>query len=103
MEEDNKTVKLGEQKQPKQKLTYEELENVAMQLSEANRRLQNDIANTKAYLNRFSILIEVAKLINDSKKYEFTEEFCYKVLNEIEDALYHVDEKEKEEKDVKAN
>lgn len=89
MEENNKVLdkEVGCQK----KLTYEELENVAHQLSEQSKQLYTKLQEANM-VNIFKRLDYLFKVVENIKV--FNEEFASKCISEIEEIIYINDTKE---------
>jgi pyruvate carboxylase len=71
-------------KESKKELSYQELQTVAVQLSEQNQRLQKSIQelNVTNILNRLTFLFKVVE-----HKEVFTENFSKAVIKEIEELM----------------
>lgn len=74
---------MGEEKN-KKKLSYEELENIAHQLSEQSRVLSERLEQSNMH-NAFKRLDYLFKIIENSK--EFKPEFVDKCVSEIEELI----------------
>lgn len=84
MEENKKVVDMKSEPKTQSKVSYEELENIAAQLSAQNRQLyarvqQMDITNL---LRRLDYMFKVVE-----NSHVFSEEFVTKCVNEIEEML----------------
>lgn len=97
--EGNKTIKMNKEKEAKkEKLSYEELENVANQLSYANQQLQKKIQqqNVSLSITRLDFLLRIVDLSIKTNK--FGEEFLANVFSEIEEAIYPKEEEKENAK-----
>ena len=93
MEKKSKEVKMNESKQP-EKMTYEQLEQIAGNLNQQCRVLQQQLIqakNTIAEFNEIGMLLEVLK-----QSEQFTSQFVERCANKIEELITQaLDESEK--------
>lgn len=84
MEEKEMKVAPKATKEKKQKLSYEELNNAALQLAEQNRKLYQEVQrlNTAGVIKRLEFLFDVLKY-----KDVFNVDFVNRTVAEIEEAL----------------
>lgn len=102
---EEKVIKMNEVKSntepqtEKKKLSYEELENVANQLSAQNQQMYKQIqaSNTSLFLARMDFLIKIAELSTKNSKHSFSDDFITKVYSEIEEAIFPKEEEVKNE------
>lgn len=98
MEEKNKAkvVELHPNEAKPKKLTYEQLENIAHQLSSQNQQLYNKLqeANIGNMLSRLNFLFKVIE-----NRQAFGVDFVDKCKQEIEDLMTLPEEKEEESED----
>ena len=99
--EENKKIMEGTESQPQameesQKMTYEQLEQVAHQLSEQARQLYRKLQEANM-INMFKRLDYLFKVVEN--KDNFGEEFVHSCVAEIQDILTVTDEAENEETD----
>lgn len=84
MEEKEMKVAPKATKEKKQKLSYDELNNAALQLAEQNRKLYQEVQrlNTAGVIKRLEFLFDVLKY-----KDVFNVDFVNRTVAEIEEAL----------------
>lgn len=84
MEEKEMKVAPKATKEKKQKLSYDELNNAALQLAEQNRKLYQEVQrlNTAGIIKRLEFLFDVLKY-----KDVFNVDFVNRTVAEIEEAL----------------
>ena len=80
------------------KLSYEQLEQVAEQLSEQTRQLYSQLKNASLN-NMFKRLDYLFKVVENKDK--FPQEFYNKCLNEVEELMTLPEEDTKKDKDLK--
>jgi len=85
-------------KEKKQKLSYDELNNAALQLAEQNRKLYQEVQrlNTAGIIKRLEFLFDVLKY-----KDVFNVDFVNRTVAEIEEALTIKPQEENQEEPVK--
>ena len=97
MEENTKTVKLGEQpKEEKKELSYTELQDVAEKLFNQNKQFaaqnsqlkqQLQAVNESRFLTRLDFQIRIVDIANKGGEYRFSPEFIDKTIAEIEESM----------------
>lgn len=103
-QKNNKEVKMtpGKNKQADQKLTYEQLKDIADRLWNENKYLKKQLQQASDYvntINRLDYLFKVAEIANKQGTYTFTPEFTNKCFEEIESLLSTPAESKNEEND----
>lgn len=98
MEEKEMKVAPKATKEKKQKLSYDELNNAALQLAEQNRKLYQEVQrlNTAGVIKRLEFLFDVLKY-----KDVFNVDFVNRTVAEIEEALTIKPQEETKEEPVK--
>lgn len=98
MEEKEMKVASKATKEKKQKLSYDELNNAALQLAEQNRKLYQEVQrlNTAGVIKRLEFLFDVLKY-----KDVFNVDFVNRTVAEIEEALTIKPQEETQEEPVK--
>lgn len=99
MEKKSKEVKMKDAKQEEQKLPYEQLEQVALQLRNANNDLYKRLQNAQQAIAEFN---EIGMLLDILGKSEyFSDSFVSRCAAKIEEIVTKaLDASEKEEKEV---
>ena len=101
-EQKNKEIKLeaAEGTHNQEKLTYEQLNNACMQLSQQNQYYRQQWEQANKVLNTVSRLDYLFRVVEVSKKegfYNFDGEFVNKCISEIQEIMTIPEEKETEE------
>lgn len=90
-------IKMEEKKPKQEKLTYEQLENVAHQLSEQNSQLYSQLQNM-SMSNVFKRLDYLFKVLEN--EYMFSQDFVTKCAKEVEETIT-IPEESKESEETK--
>ena len=98
-EQKNKEIKLeaAEGINNQEKLTYEQLNNACMQLSQQNQYYRQQLEQANKVLNTFSRLDYLFRVVEVSGKdgqYSFDAEFVNKCISEIQEIMTIPEEKE---------
>lgn len=83
-------VKNAEKEEPKQqKYTYEELNNICIQLSQQNQELIMQLrqANQVNMFKRLDYLFKVVEIANSIGTWHFNDDFIQKCIEEIQEAM----------------
>lgn len=87
---------MEEQKMEQKKLSYEELEKVAVQLQQKCRTLENNLRNIDMTSIRLNFILKALEV-----KEVFSKEFIDKCSKEVEEILFEDEPKEVEVEEVK--
>lgn len=87
---------MEEQKMEQKKLSYEELEKVAVQLQQKCRTLENNLRNIDMASIRLNFLLKALEV-----KEVFSKEFIDKCSKEVEEILFEEEPKSVEAEEVK--
>lgn len=94
MEEKSKEIKMEPNKagenQEKQKLSYDELKELAQKVFDENRYLTNELykaRQTIGMFNRLDYLLRIVEVNNSAKDWRFDDDFIHMCMHEIETAM----------------
>lgn len=94
MEEKSKEIKMEPNKagesQEKQKLSYDELKELAQKVFDENRYLTNELykaRQTIGMFNRLDYLLRIVEIANSARDCNFSSEFLQMCIDDIETAM----------------
>lgn len=95
-----------ENNQEEKKLSYEELQKIAVQLSKENewynRKLQEAEATLRS-INRLDVLMRIIDINNHADKFHFSDDFISKCISEVEEIVTLPEETENKEAKPESN
>ena len=100
-EQKNKEIRMNAPKE-QEKLTYEQLNNACVQLSQENQYLKQQLIQANKVLNTFNRLDYLFKVMETSSKasdWKFADDFVAKCIREIEEIMTLPEEEEKDKEE----